>query len=76
MITDNGTKLIAFLNEKMHEGSFSNDDLVQFIESCGKYLNLQSIPEYAKTHGISYNGTKKFRTIINLFKIKFVIDNK
>ena len=45
-ISSNGQKLISFLDEKMMDGNFTNNDLVQFIESVGKYLNLKTIPEF------------------------------
>ena len=75
VISNNGQKLIQFLDIKMHEGEFTNEDLVQFIESVGKYLNLQTIANYAKYHKMSYNGVKEFRTIREVFNVKFVIDN-
>jgi len=74
--TDKGLLLINFLGEKTMNGEFSNDDLVQFIEVAGSFLNLQTIPNYAKKHSLSYNGVKKHREIINLFNVKFVIDNQ
>lgn len=57
------------------DGNFTNNDLVQFIESAGKYLGLQTIPDYAKENKMSYNGVKKFREIKTIFNVKFVIDN-
>ena len=42
-ISTNGKKLIDFLDEKMMTGSFTNNDLVQFIETIGKYLNLETV---------------------------------
>lgn len=53
----------------------SNDDLVQLIEHTGGYLNLRTIPDYAKENGLSYNGVKKHRTVKIIFNTKFVIDN-
>lgn len=73
--SSNGQKLLSFLDEKMYDGSFTNDDLVQFIESVGKYLGLQTLPYYAKENNISYNGVKKFRKVKEIFNVKFVIDN-
>lgn len=73
--TDKGEKLCVFLHEKMGIGDFSNDDLVQFIEHCGMYLNLKTITDYAKENNMSYNGVKKFRQIVEIFGVKFVIDN-
>ncbi len=74
-ISSNGKKLLDFLDDKMMDGNFTNTDLVQFIESVGKYLNLQTIPDYANENKMSYNGVKKFRNIIKIFNVKFVIDN-
>lgn len=39
------------------------------------YLNLQTIPDYAKSNGKSYNGVKKFRNVVTIFNVKFVVDN-
>jgi hypothetical protein len=74
-ISSNGQKLLSFLDDKMYDGQFTNEDLVQFIESVGKYLNLQTLPNYAKENNMSYNGVKKFREIKTIFNTKFVIDN-
>ena len=50
-----------------------------FVEKCielaGDFLNLQTISDYAKENNISYNGAKKFRNNIELFGVKFVIEN-
>jgi hypothetical protein len=73
--TPNGQKLIHFLDSKMQDGAFTNEELVQFIESVGKYLNLQTIANYANDHKMSYNGVKEFREVREIFKVKFVIDN-
>jgi hypothetical protein len=35
---------------------FSNVDLVQFIELAGSFLNLQTIPDYAKKHSLVITG--------------------
>lgn len=74
-LSDKGKKLLEFLDYKMYDGEFTNSDLVQFIEHCGKYLNLQTIPNYTKEHNLSYNGVKKFREVVEIFDVKFVIDN-
>lgn len=73
--SSNGQKLLSFLDDKMMDGSFTNEDLVQFIESVGKYLGLQTLPNYAKENNMSYNGVKKFRESREIFGIKFIIDN-
>lgn len=75
VLSNKGRKLNDFLNSKMYEGDFTNDDLVQFIESAGKYLNLQTIPDYAKEHNMSYPGVRDYRKIRTIFNVKFVIDN-
>ena len=74
-ISSNGQKLLSFLDEKMMDGNFTNNDLVQFIESVGKYLNLKTIPDYANENNMSYNGVKKFREVREILGVKFVIDN-
>jgi hypothetical protein len=74
-ISINGQKLLGFLDSKMYDGSFTNDDLIIFIECFGKYLGLQTIPDYAKENKMSYNGVKKFREIRTILNVKFVIDN-
>lgn len=64
------------LSERIKNNELSNDDLVQLIEHIGSYLNLATIPDYAKQNNLSYNGVKKFRTIKTIFNTKFVIDNE
>lgn len=68
-ISSNGKKLMSFLDEKMYDGSFTNNDLVQFIEQCGKYLNLKTIPNYANENKMSYNGVKSYK-ITHVFILK------
>lgn len=63
------------LTLRIENGELSNDDLVQLIEHVGAYLNIATIPDYAKEHNMSYNGVKKFRQIKTIFKTKYVIDN-
>lgn len=53
-----------------------NEFLVQLIELAGGYLNLQTIADYAKENGMSYNGVKKCRNVQVLFNTRFVIDNE
>ena len=71
-----GEKLIEFLDCKMLDGDFTNNDLIQFIEQCGRYLGLKTISYYAKDNNMSYNGVKKFRKTVKIFNVKFVIDNE
>jgi hypothetical protein len=72
----NTEKILNFIIQKFEEGELDNDSLVQLIELCGGYLNLETIPNYAKRNKISYNGVKKHRNTIKLFNVKFVIDNQ
>lgn len=74
--TDNGKKLIDWLDLQMHDGKFTNEDLVQFIESVGQYLGLETIANYANSHKMSYNGVKQHREIREILGVKFVIDNE
>ena len=73
--SENTDKLCKFISEKFTSGELENDSLVQIIELCGAYLNLQSISDYAKKHGKSYNGVKKFRRVEKILGQKFVIEN-
>jgi hypothetical protein len=72
---ENTRKLLDFVGEKFESRQINNDSLVQLIELCGSYLNLQTIANYAKTHNMSYNGVKKCRKVVVLFNNKYVIDN-
>lgn len=74
-LTEYETNSLNKLSKVIEEGKFSNYGLIQLIELCGRYLNLKTIPEYAKEHNKSYNGVKKFRNIMKIFNVKFVIDN-
>ena len=74
-IKTNTEKLLSFVATKFENNELDNDSLVQLIELSGRYLNLQTIANYAKENNISYNGAKKFRNIIQLFQTKFVIEN-
>jgi len=56
-------------------GEVQNNELIQIIEHAGAYLNLKTIPDYAKFEGISYNGAKNNRHVQEIFGVKFVIDN-
>lgn len=71
----NTNKLLSFVEQKFINNELDNDSLVQLIELCGKYLNLQTIPDYAKDNNLSYNGVKNYRKIVTLFNVKFVVDN-
>ena len=68
-------KLLEYITKVVMKGELENDALVQIIELCGSFLNLKSIPKYAKDNNLSYNGVKKCRNIIDIFDNKYVIDN-
>jgi hypothetical protein len=75
LTTENTKKLLRFVSEKFETGELDNDSLVQLIELAGAYLNIETIPNYAKRNKLSYNGVKKHRKLQTLFNVKFVIDN-
>lgn len=52
--TENGSKLNNFVWRKIQNNELSNDDLVELIKLCGDYLNLKTMPDYAKDEKISY----------------------
>jgi len=68
-------KLLLNIDKGMENKLLSNDDLVQIIEQCGSYLNLMTISDYAEANKISYNGAKHFREHLELFGVKFIVDN-
>lgn len=71
----NTEKLLQFVSSNFKADKLDNSSLVQLIELAGSYLNLQTIPGYCKENNISYNGAKKFRNVVVLFGVKFIIDN-
>ena len=76
--TENGSKLNDFIVKKIQNNELSNDDLVELIKLCGSYLNLKTIPDYAKAEKISYPGVLKRKNIeiVKIFNTKYVIDNE
>lgn len=76
--TENGSKLNDFVGRKIQNNELSNDDLVELIKLCGDYLNLKTIPDYAKAEKISYPGVLKRKNIeiVKIFNTKYVIDNE
>ena len=75
-IKENTSKLLNFVSEKFINDELDNESLTKLIELAGGYLNLKTIPDYAKAKKMSYNGVKKTRKILTLFNTKFVIDNE
>lgn len=74
-MSDLKDKIILNIYTGMENNLLSNDDLVQIIEQCGSYLNMMTISDYATKNNISYNGAKKFRDNVQIFGVKFIIDN-
>jgi hypothetical protein len=72
---ENTNKLLKFVAEKFENNEINNTSLVQLIELCGNYLNLETLPKYATRNNMSYNGVKKFRKVITLFGVKLVQEN-
>lgn len=75
-IKEKNEKLKTFIFQKFQDGELDNDTLVQLIAQAGNYLNLKTVSDYAKLHNMSYNGVKNNRKIVELFNVKFVIDNE
>lgn len=75
----NNEKLInticSHIQTRFESSDIDNNGLVQIIEHISGLLNLQTISSYANQSGMSYNGVKKFRNVIELSGVKFVIDN-
>lgn len=63
------------LGQSIQEGKWSNAGLVQLIELSGCFLNIKTIPDYARDRKISYNGAKKRINPTMIFGVKFIIDN-
>jgi len=75
-MTDYEKDILAKLEKMIVEKGVSNEFLVQLIELAGGYLNLMTIADYAKGKSMSYNGVKKCRNVVKIFKTKYVIDNE
>jgi len=75
-IQENTQKLIEFVGRKFEAGELDNDSLVELFKHCGMYLNLETIPDYAKRTKMSYEGVKRFRRVEEIYGVKFVIDNE
>ena len=46
--------IIDLISNNFQNNNIDNSDLVQIIELCGNYLNLQTISDYSKNNNISY----------------------
>lgn len=74
-VQENNRKLREFCRLKFEAGEIDNDGLVELFKDMGSYLNLQTIPDYARAQNMSYEGVKKGRRIEEIFGVKYVIDN-
>jgi hypothetical protein len=73
---DHEVFILSEIDNYVKQNTDINAFLVQLIEHAGGYLNIQTIPDYAKDANMSYNGVKNNREIKEIFNIKFVIDNQ
>jgi len=73
---ENTRKLIDFVAKNYEAGRLDDDSLVQLIELAAKYLNLQTIAEYARLNKLSYNGAKNYRNNIKISGVKFIVNNE
>lgn len=77
-LSDYETKSIQKLGESIHAGRWSNEGLVKLIELAGDYLNLCTVPDYAKNNHISDVAARKntaHRKNKVIFNTRYVIDN-
>lgn len=73
-IKENTKKLVEFISRKFEAGELSNESLLEVFKL--PYLNLETIPKYAKRTGLSYQGVKVGRRIEVIHGTRFVIDNE
>lgn len=75
-IKQNTDKLLSFVAQKFEANELDNSALVELIKLSGAYLNLKTIPDYAKANGLSYQGVKTCRHVEEIFGVRFVLDNE
>lgn len=75
-IQENTSKLIDFVSRKFESGELNNNSLVELFKQTGKYLNPQTISDYARDHKMSYEGVRKGRRVEEIHGVRFVIDNE
>jgi hypothetical protein len=56
-------------------GDLSNEDLIEILQSIRELLQLKSVKEYAKEHGITPQGVYSCRKPIDFCTFKLVVDN-
>lgn len=74
-IKENTDKLVNFVATKFEQGELNNDSLIELFKVMGQYLNLQTISDYAKANGLSYQGAKTCRHVEEIFGVRFVVEN-
>jgi len=77
-MTEKEQNILKRIEELFINREVSNEFIVENIKLAGQYLNLQTVSDYAKTNKISYPAAMKNyngRKNIELFNVKFVIDN-
>jgi len=77
-LSDYEDKSLDRLGDAIMKGKWSNDGLVKLIELAGDFLNIKTVPKYAKHNGISDVAARKdtaTRKNIEIFNVKFIIDN-
>lgn len=75
-LTEYEYKSLDKLGQSIQDGKWSNEALVQLIELAGDYLNIQTIPNAARSCNMSYNGVKKTKSVKQIFGVKFIIANQ
>ena len=58
-MTDYEVKSIEKLGKTIHQGKWTNGGLVKLIKLAGDFLNIKTIPNYARFVGKSYPGVLK-----------------
>jgi hypothetical protein len=56
-------------------GELDNEHLIEILQSIRELLQLKSVKEYAKEHGISVQGVYSCRKPIDFCTFKLVVDN-
>ena len=75
-MTDKERDILDRLGNYIQNHTVTNDFLVELLKLPAVFLNLKTIPQYAKENNISYQGVKTCRNIKEIFNVKFVIDNQ
>ena len=69
--------IIESIERQIFEGDLSQKEQVQLFELLCKYLNLQTLSDYAKSEKITYNGAKKRKLkTVRISNITLIINNE